>query len=408
MRSEPIRSLIVDFTSTFGGAFEHALSLASELNQVDGVIAGLVSAQQEKSTLNRVPDSVPFFSFPPYSRYGSNSGLRSGWRKYFDMLLDVAAGEVPRAFRLANIGRKSQTDVIHLNNLINIQQSCVLAAKLLGAKSISCHQDFEYPSRLARKVAQYVDHHVAISQAIKDDLLAFGVEEERITIIHNGIDTGRFSPQAQAVDLVSEFGVPENSVVVAIFGRLVPWKGHTDFLKAFAQVAEVSSPNVHGLIVGDVSDGDMLYEEELKQLANELGIYNRVTFTGYRADVPEILNSVDIAVHMSNRPEPFGLVVSEAMACGKPIVAMAEGGPLEIVTEEETGFLVPPRNPEAAAEKIKLLVQDADMRNRFGIAGRQRAVSEFSAHACAGKYLALYEQLLNSAPANGSRISEKH
>ncbi|MCB0344470.1 MAG: glycosyltransferase family 4 protein [Bdellovibrionales bacterium] len=402
MSQDAIRSLIVDFTSTFGGAFEHALSLASELNEVDGVSAGLVSAQQDKSTLTRVPKSVPFFRFPPYRRYGSESGLRAGWRKYFDMFLDVAAGEVPRALRLARIGQKPHADVIHLNNLINIQQSCVLAAKLLGAKSISCHQDFEYHSRLAKKVAQYVDHHVAISQAIKDDLLAFGIDESRITIIHNGIDTNRFSPTAQGVDLSSEFNVPENAITIAIFGRLVPWKGHTDYLKAFAQVARANEL-AHGLIVGDVSDGEMLYEEELKQLANELGIYDRVTFTGYRADVPEILNSVDIAVHMSNRPEPFGLVVSEAMACGRPIVAMAEGGPLEIVVDGETGFLVPPRNPEAAAEKINLLAADAELRRRFGDAGRERANVEFSAHACAQKYLALYRKLLDEPSTNGHR-----
>ncbi len=379
------RPLIIDYTTKFGGAFEQGFSLAGALSDIDGVTPGLATAQRREALAKKEPVSFPTYTFSPVE-------LRAGDTNRFAQARDVVFAEVPTVFRVAACGKAHAANLFHLNNVLNSQLSGVFAAKLRGAKCVSCHQDFEYPSRMTKAVARLVDHHVAISEVIKQDLLDFGIPESRITIIHNCVDTTRFSPAVTPVDLQARFGIPQGRLVVALFGRLVSWKGQDVFLKAMADVLP-AVPEAHGLIVGD---GEPDHVRGLEQLAHDLQIADRVTFGGYHADTPQLLRSVDVVTHMSTRPEPFGLVVSEAMAAGKPIVAMAEGGPLEIVLDGETGLLVPPREPKPTADAIIRLLRDERLRTSFGAKARERVIDRFSAEHCAKQYAALYNRLLSN------------
>ena len=120
------------------------------------------------------------------------------------------------------------------------------------------------------------------------------------------------------------------------------------------------------MIVGDVSDGDPAYGDRLRAMAGELGIADRTTFTGFRADVPQLMRAADVLVHASIEPEPFGTAVLEGMACGRPYVAMNEGGPAEMITSGVHGLLVGPNAPEAMAEALVTLLTRPEVAGEFG------------------------------------------
>lgn len=387
------RVLLVDFTTSFGGAFEYAVTMAEWLQRTGRFTVGLVTAQPEETLRERATDGVTFFPIQGYRKVYSPVRLQGAVGKGLNAAADLLAGELPRAIKLLRIYRSFHPDIVHLNNLINIQQSGVLASRLARAKCVFCHHDFEYRSNLALLASRFVDHHVAISGAMKEHLHDFGIEERKISVIHHGIDTRRFSPSVIPADLAGRYGIGRDKLVFAIFGRLVEWKGQRNFLRVAKLVLE-RVPNAHGLIVGDTSDGDPEFGEELRRLAIELGISERVTFAGYARDTENLMAASAIVLHLSTRPEPFGLVIAEAMACARPVIAAAEGGPLDIVEDGITGVLVPPNDVAASAEAVSTVLLDRERASAMGEAGRSRVERMFSLERCINDYIAMYEQVL--------------
>lgn len=164
--------------------------------------------------------------------------------------------------------------------------------------------------------------------------------------------------------------------VAAIFGRLVRWKGQDVFVKALALLAR-RGVEVEGWVVGGSSFGDgEAYETELRELAREGGIEDRVHLLGFRRDVAALMQRCDVVCHASQF-EPFGMVIIEAMMAGKPVVASDVSGPKESVVDGETGRLVSPGSPEALADALAELLADASLRQRMGEAGRRRAREHF-------------------------------
>ena len=159
---------------------------------------------------------------------------------------------------------------------------------------------------------------------------------------------------------------------VGIVGRLAPWKGQDVFLRAFARAG--SQVSAQAIVVGGALFGEDDYAAQLKDLSQELGIETRVQFTGHVQDVQAQLREMDILVHASTVPEPFGKVIVEGMSAGLPVVATAAGGPLEIVDSEVNGLLVPPGDVEAMAHAMERLMASPELRKRLGEAGRERSL----------------------------------
>jgi glycosyltransferase involved in cell wall biosynthesis len=206
--------------------------------------------------------------------------------------------------------------------------------------------------------------------------------ETKIIVIHNGIDIDRFDLTLGRTPFLNQHGIPADAPLVGTVGRLRPWKGQDRFLRSMARVAD-ALPSARFLVVGgaifDVQDS---YPERLRRLAAELGIADRVTFTGQLADVRSAFAAMDVFVHPGD-PEPFGLVNLEAMAMGKPVVAFAHGALPEIVRDGETGLLVPPGNEEALSGAVIDLLGDPHRRSAMGIAGRARVEAHFTAQRTA-------------------------
>jgi glycosyltransferase involved in cell wall biosynthesis len=311
--------------------------------------------------------------------------------------LDVPGIILPYVGRLHHAARGAQIDLIQHNNGLNVR--AVLLAKSLGVPLIAYQRGAEWNSPTVRYISRFVDAYIANSEATKGGLVGLGVPSERITVIYPPIDLQRFHPRVDASHQRHELGLAEGELAFGILGTLLKWKGHDVFLRA-ARVVLEALPAAKAIVIGEVPDGSTGYRDELIGLARELGIEHRTVFTGYRKDIPEMIQLLDVVVHASVEPEPFGRVIAEGMAMGKPVVASMLGGPLEILRNGETGFLVPSGEPEKLARRIIELLTTRPLAERLGNSARVQAVARFSPPAHARLVERVYEDVL---AAHGAR-----
>jgi glycosyltransferase involved in cell wall biosynthesis len=228
-----------------------------------------------------------------------------------------------------------------------------------------------------RLVAQFTTTVVCVSETERREGLAAGTcRRDSTVVIRNGVDTGLFAARAHA---------PADRPVLVSVGRLKEPKDFRTLLRAFALLQGVP---FDAKIVGDGPDR-VLLETEI----DRLGLRGTVELTGERNDVPAILASADCFVLASNS-EGLPLSILEAMAAGLPVVASDVGGVHELVTDNVTGFLVPPREPEALAAPLAGLLRDHDLRVRLGAAGRADVEARFSVSRVQEEHLALYRRML--------------
>jgi len=180
--------------------------------------------------------------------------------------------------------------------------------------------------------------------------------------------------------------------LVGVVGRLAEWKGQHVFLEAFAK-AFAAEPRARGRLIGSAMFGEEEYEGRLRALAKDLGIAERIEFRGFREDVAAELAELDILVHCSITPEPFGQVVIEGMAAGVPVIAAAAGGPAEIILNGKDGLLTAPGDVEALAEALQRLAYDRDFRRALSKAALE-SVKRFSPEAAASQLLGIYTSVL--------------
>jgi len=178
---------------------------------------------------------------------------------------------------------------------------------------------------------------------------------------------------------------------VGIVGRLAPWKGQDVFLDAFAQAFR--DTGVRGRVIGSALFGEDAYRQQLAQQAERIGIADQIEFRGFRENVWAELAELDVLVHCSVIPEPFGQVVLEGMAAGLPVVAANAGGPAELITNGVDGILTPPGDAHELAEALRHLERDATLRATLGSAAARRS-EEFRPERSAAKLLAIYREVL--------------
>jgi glycosyltransferase involved in cell wall biosynthesis len=179
---------------------------------------------------------------------------------------------------------------------------------------------------------------------------------------------------------------------VGVIGRLAPWKGQHVFLEAFAQAFPDPS-STRAVVIGGALFGEDDYERQLHDVASTLGIGSRTNFRGHLADPSQARADLDVVVHCSTIPEPFGQVVVEAMATGVPVVAAGAGGPAEVITDGQDGLLAPPGDRDALAACLTRLSDDLGLRERLVAAGRRRAL-DFTPERSAVEVLACYDEVL--------------
>jgi glycosyltransferase involved in cell wall biosynthesis len=184
------------------------------------------------------------------------------------------------------------------------------------------------------------------------------------------------------------------TVCVGLVATMGLWKGHDVFLRALARLPR--EPAVRGYVVGGriyATAGSEVDPDALRRLAEELRIGDRVGFTGFVDEAAAAMRALDVVVHASTLPEPFGLVIAEAMACGRPVVVSAAGGAGEIVSDGDDALAVPPGDVDALAGALRRLADDGALRARLGAAGRARAERDFDRARLARQVAPLYRSL---------------
>lgn len=214
-------------------------------------------------------------------------------------------------------------------------------------------------------------------------------------LVYPGVALDRFDPAIlpSPKEARLKLGLPENGTLIGIVGRLQRWKGMHVLVKAMPQVLQ-KYPDAHCVIVGGKHDLEADYEDFLKTQIATLGLSDRVSMVGLQRNVPEWVQAMDIFVHASDK-EPFGIVIIEAMALGKPTIATNIGGPTEIITDGVNGQLTPYGDANALAIAILHYLDNPEFTRNLGIAARQRAL-EFSTQRYAQNLI----QVITKLPQN--------
>jgi glycosyltransferase involved in cell wall biosynthesis len=294
-------------------------------------------------------------------------------------------------------------ELLYANTVKALFVAAVLAFLLRKQFCFHLHDilDSDHFSALNRRLivilANRAQAVVANSEATAAAYKRAGGKNRCLRVIPNGFKPFHFRRDPATLTADSRDETPIGSpALVGLFGRITRWKGQHVFLKALAEI-----PGVRGLIVGEAlfTDEDHRYGEQLRALASELEIADRIQFTGFCPDVLPFLLSVDVVAHCSISPEPFGRVIVEAMLAGRPVIATRAGGAAEIVTDNQTGLLVEPGNSHALALAIQKLLADRQFAAGIGRAGKRDAEERFSLDRILQQWDACIEEVIGRRSA---------
>lgn len=296
------------------------------------------------------------------------------------------------SMKIARYIRQNDIKLVHLNNWPLLNDGGLMAAKKAGVPVIMHVRGLAYGSRLISWLTKQADHVIAISEYEKNKILQLGVDEKQITVIPNAVDGHSFRAEADGAAFRRDICIPAHIRLVGIVGCLVGWKGHKVFLEACSKV--LKSGTIHAVIVGDTPDGNHKYKSELESYAKSLGIGDCVHFVGHRRDVSSAMVACDVIVHASTEPEPFGRVIIEAMALGKPVVATAPGGPGEIIENGIDGFLVPPKDSKSIADCVIKILENNEFTLRLSVKAQDKIKQEYNVKKYVNSIQNLYDRFL--------------
>lgn len=312
--------------------------------------------------------------------------------------LKVSAFSIPtNILRLAALIRKNGYNVVHTQASFDLWL-LVPALKILGntipllltkqVGSFITKKDF-----LHRWIYDRLTFAIAISTLIKKNLLdTCPLTDDKIMLLHNGIDINRFNHEnADPQKVRKEFGIEKNEIIIGMMARFSPGKGHEEFLNA-AKVLNEKYSSLRFLVVGEASRGEDDYAAKIKKLADDYKLHDLV-FTGFRSDTPEILAAMDIFVFPSHA-EAFGIALAEALAMGKPSVCSNADGVLDIAVDGETSLLFENKNVDDLIRKVSLLIESPDLRKRFSLAARYRAVEHFDLEKLTDQVVDIYQSAI--------------
>jgi len=223
-------------------------------------------------------------------------------------------------------------------------------------------------------------------------------------LVYPSANLDKFDPETlpSPQEARQQLGLPTKGPIVGIVGRLQRWKGIHVFIEAMPRILE-SHPEVHGVVVGGKHDLEPDYPEMLADLISRHHLDDHITLAGFQDNVPLWMQAMDVVVHASDH-EPFGIVIIEAMALGKPVVAGASGGPQEIITEEEDGLLASYGDSEALARQIIRYLDEPEFAASVGRAARKRAL-DFSPKQYANRFVEALHDTLNTQSESASTVT---
>lgn len=289
---------------------------------------------------------------------------------------------------LNNLLQKKNIDIIHSNaGSSRASFIAVLLARFYAIPFIF-HVRVGVSSRIREELLGLLSEKViVVSEAVRQKFKNPIVKRKAVKVF-NAVDTEKFNSGTDRDYLYDELNIARHKKIIGIFSRLVRWKGHKLFLDAAKEI-EKNIVDVGFLIVGG---GDDNYKNELISYKQQLGIRSNVIFTGFREDIPNLMNLCDVIVHSSIKPEGFGRTIIEAMACGRPVVATNLGGPPEIIKNMFSGIIVE-ANPEAIAQQVCSLVGDANLQREISRNALRKIQKDFTIAQHIQRIEAIYDAI---------------
>jgi len=389
------RVLFVDHTAKLGGAELSLLAVATAFRDTSQVVLF-----EEGPFLDRLQKNGVDTTVLPAST--TLDGIRRDG-SLFDSVRALP-GLWRLIWRLARLAR--DYDVI----LANSQKSMLVAALagFLARRPVIWYlRDLMSPAHFGlvqRRVGAIVatafaSHVIANSYATRDALVTSGGPANRISVVHNGIDASPFlavTPDDVAA-VRRELNLP-SAGVVGVFSRLAEWKGQHVLIEALRDL-----PDVTALLVGDaLFTEDEHYAARLRSDIERWDLHDRVWMTGFRNDIPVLMQTCDVVLHTSTAPEPFGRVIVEGMLAGRPVIATNKGGPAEIIADGDTGILTPADDPQTLRLALRHMLDNQESATLLARKGHALARSRFSTANMVERVQFLIGKVLQNSPKSTS------
>jgi glycosyltransferase involved in cell wall biosynthesis len=409
----------VVFLSTagnLGGGERNLLNILAGLRQIEPawqlrLIAGSDGPLLQEARRLGVPaEALPFpdrLAALGDAGAGGPAGNQISRLALLQNCLLATPGLAPYIFRLKRLLARSAPNLIHTSGFkMHILGSW---ARPRTARLVWHVEDYigsrPFMSRLLTRHASACSAAITASRSVAADVSASCGPGLRSYPVLNGIDLDRFIPDGPVLDLDALSGLPPAAagvVRVGLVGTFSRWKGHLVFLDALASLPPHLPIRAY-IIGGSVyrTAGSQFQLEELRAHARQRGIGDRVGFTGFLNDTAAAIRSLDVVVHASTAPEPFGLVIAEAMACGKALIVAEAGGATEVARVGECALGHPPGRADVLCERIRRLASDPGLRATLGAAARLTAIRSFDRLRMAAELTAIYRQTQAPAAAYG-------
>lgn len=353
----------------------------------DGPLAARAQALGVAVALVPFPDAI--------ARLGETGSADAGGPARFAAQVGLAAGPIAGyAAALRQALARFAPDVVHTNGL----KMHLFGAYATDAPLVWHIHDYVGRRRVSRSLLRWNVGRCAAVIANSDSVAADARRSlggsVSVTRMYNAVDLSRFSPDGDTLDLDRLSGLPAapaNTVRVGLLGTFARWKGHDTFLRAISELPATMPLRAY-VVGGPVyqTEGSQYGVDELRAAADRLRIADRVGFAGVVEQPERALRALDIAVHASTAPEPFGLVIAEAMACGRAIVVSRAGGAAELVAPGVDALVHPPGDAAALADAIRTLAADSARRAALGAAARATAERRFDRARLATELMPIY------------------
>jgi lipopolysaccharide/colanic/teichoic acid biosynthesis glycosyltransferase/glycosyltransferase involved in cell wall biosynthesis len=397
---QPVRVLFMDHVPRMSGAEQSLAELVVGLKS--GPVEPVVAVPADGPLAAELRAHGVLVRQVPMSRALLETSRATLARKPLIALARLAAF-LAAGWRTWRLICEIRPHVVHTNTL-KTHLIAVLPCKLARVPLVWHLRDILPPGWLRRAIVaigRAASVIIVPSRAVAEPFRGTAVYR-RLRLIPNGVHVEEFAEATADRSLREMLGVTKSDPVIGIVGRIAPWKGQDVFLRAAAMLA-ARHPRAHFAVVGAVlfPENDIPFERALHQMTLQLGISDRVSFLGWQP-APEAMAAIDVFVHASQEPEPFGRAIVEAMAAGKPVVAAA-GGAVEEILPPAAGFIVPPARPELLADALDRLLTDRKLRTRMGKAGTSIAASFFPVERTVSSVGQLYRGLAVGAARRKAR-----
>ncbi|MRG63486.1 glycosyltransferase family 4 protein [Limosilactobacillus reuteri] len=321
-------------------------------------------------------------------------------RKYFNVrgIWQYISTYYSSSKQIEKLVKKKNISLIHVNTAA-VLEGIYLKKKLKVKMIWHIHEIILSPAIVGKTlnylVGKYSDQCIAVSEAVKNNLLKSGYfESDQIDVIYNGVDSHQFTPSLDSSYLYNEWNIPKNAIKVGMIGRVNAWKGQDHFLEALTPLLN-QYPNLYLFIIGSAFNGQEWRVNKLKKEISKDKNGKRIIYSEFRTDNNYIQNFLNLLVLPSTNPDPLPTVVLEAMASGTPVVGYRHGGVTEMIRNGKDGLLAEVNNPVDMRQKVEWILENNKVA-LFGKNARFRQENKFSIQSFISNFEAMYTKLIIS------------